>query len=177
MAADPMILHKYLLVEYNPAGEVRPSPIPTNDSPPSRMGSKHLGRQRRSARPQRQEYPTLKWWGYACRLYPYKSLLRTARPSQRASQRESGRYAGVNRPCRKGAAVWRPVASTSIDETRGPSGLVRARPLVVGGQLCLVQVGGDSEPRRHAVTRSQPAQVRRFAANQLVIVAARIAQP
>jgi len=50
MAADPMILHKYLLVEYNPAGEVRPSPIPTNDSPPSRMGSKHLGRQRRSAR-------------------------------------------------------------------------------------------------------------------------------
>jgi len=29
MAADPMILHKYLLVEYNPAGEVRPSPIPT----------------------------------------------------------------------------------------------------------------------------------------------------
>jgi len=55
MAADPIILHKYLLVEYNPAGEVRPSPIPTNDSPPSRMGSKHLGRQRWSARRQRQE--------------------------------------------------------------------------------------------------------------------------
>ena len=106
--------------------------------------------------------------GYACRLYPYKSLLRTARPSQRASQRESGRYAGVNRPCWKGAAVWRPVASTSIDDTRGASCLVRARPLVVGGQLCLVQVGGDSEPRRHAVTRSQPAQVRRFAANHKI---------
>jgi len=55
MAVDPMILHKYLLVEYNPAGEVRPSPIPPNDSPPRRMGAKHLGRQRGSARRQRQE--------------------------------------------------------------------------------------------------------------------------
>jgi len=55
MAADPMTLHKYLLVKYNPAGEFGPSPIPANDSPPSRMGSKHLGRQRWSARRQRQE--------------------------------------------------------------------------------------------------------------------------
>ena len=76
---------------------------------------------------------------------------RTTRSSQRTSQRESGRYAGMNRPCWKRAAVWRPVTSTSIDETRGPSDLIRARPLV----------GGDSEPSRHAVTRSQPAPVRR----------------
>ena len=37
--------------------------------------------------------------------------------------------------------------------------------------------GVMQKPRRHAVTQSQPAQVRRFATNQLDIVAGLIAQP